>query len=135
MISRLALILTAGVLGLVGCRGQTVSTSEFLARGNAVCADAADRIRDLADPRARQDTTPAQYAGYVDDYVAELRLELTNLRAVGYPAGRRAGLERDYQHLDAQLTAAERHPLEFDPRTLAPAELALHRAGLSACRP
>jgi len=130
----LAAVLASALLGLFGCRGHTVSTGDFLTRGNAACTVAAQRIRALAVPRTAPAAAPAQYAGYVDDYVAELRLELTNLRSIGYPPGRRARLEADYQRLADLLDAAERQPLAFRPATLQPAELALRQTGLAACR-
>jgi hypothetical protein len=132
---RLAVILAAGLFGLVGCRSQPVSRSEFLARGNAVCAAATDHVHDLAAPPSSTHAAPEQYVGYVDDYVAELRLELTNLRAIGYPPDQRVRLERDYQALDTRLAAAERDPLGFRPQQLAPYVLALRHTGLSDCRP
>jgi hypothetical protein len=131
---RLAAVLAMGVLGLLGCRDQTVSTKDFLAQGNAACAVAAKRISDLAVPRISRTAAPEQFAGYVDDYVAEMRLELTNLRAIGYPRGQRHQLEADYEDLDDELDAAERDPAEFRPQMLAADELALRRAGLTACQ-
>jgi hypothetical protein len=132
---RLAMVLAAAGLGLFGCRGQTVPAREFLARGNSACAASARRISDLAAPRTPPTAAPEDYAGYVDDYVAELRLELANLRAIGYPPGQRLRLEAIYGQLDAALAAAERDPLGFRPQLLGQADLALRRVGLSACRP
>jgi hypothetical protein len=132
---RLAVVLAASVFGLLGCRDPTVSRSAFLTRGNDVCAAAVRRIAGLAVPRVAPDAAPERFAGYVDDYVAELRLELINLRAVGYPPGQRARLEADYHGMDMLLAAAERDPVAFSPRIFLPAELALGGAGLSACRP
>lgn len=134
---RLAVVLAAGLLGLLGllgCRGHTVSTREFLTRGNAACAAAAKRIRDLTAPLTTPTAGPEQFAGYVDDYVAEMRLALTNLRSIGYPAGQRPHLEGDYRELESQLATAERNPLGFRPAMLAPSELALRRDGLSGCQ-
>jgi hypothetical protein len=74
-----------------------------------------------------------RFAGYVDDYVAELRLELANLRAIGYPPGERITLDDAYEAVEVRLEAAERDPLAFRPDTLRPTEVALGRAGLSAC--
>jgi len=131
---RLAVILGSGLLGLFGCHGRTLSRTDFLTRGNAACTVAAKRIHDLAVPRTSPAAGPEQFAGYVDEYVAEMRLELTNLRAIGYPPGQRASLEADYRRLDAQLTTAARQPLGFRPESLGPDELVLREAGLSACR-
>lgn len=132
---RLALALTAGVLGLPGCHARSVSTRDFLARGNAVCTTAARRVANLAIPRSRPGEAAEQFAGYVDDYVAEMRLELTNLRSIGYPPGERTTLDDDYRGLETGLDAAERDPQAFRPQSLEPAGLALRRIGLSACRP
>ncbi|HWH12608.1 MAG TPA: hypothetical protein VG165_15910 [Solirubrobacteraceae bacterium] len=132
---RLATIVLAGGLGLFGCRSQIVPSSEFLSRGNAACAAATRRINDLAAPRPPPRTAPERFAGYVDDYVAEIRLELINLRAIGYPAGQRARLESDYRGVETVLDAAERNPLGFRPQLLVPADLALRRDGLASCRP
>jgi hypothetical protein len=132
---RLAIALTAGVLGIPGCHARSVSSSQFLVRGNGVCAIAARRIDNLAIPRTRPGEAAEQFAGYVDDYVAEMRLELTNLRAIGYPPGERTQLDDDYRELQIRLDAAERDPQAFRPQALEPPELALRQAGLSACKP
>jgi hypothetical protein len=39
---RLSVLLLAGVLGLLGCRGQTVSQKYFRTRANAACAAGGD---------------------------------------------------------------------------------------------
>jgi hypothetical protein len=131
---RLAIVLATGIFGLLGCRGHTVSTDEFLTKANATCSVAAKRIRGLAAPRTSPSAAPARFTGYVDDYVAEMRLELTNLRSIGYPPGQRTRLEADYRRLDALLADASRHPLAFRPVMLRPAEGALRQAGLPACQ-
>jgi hypothetical protein len=95
---------------------------------------AATRIRDLAAPRFAPTVRPGQFAGYVDDYVAELRLELGNLRSIGYPPSQRRRLEDD-QRLDVMLAGAERDPLDFSPRIFDPVRLALRAVGLAACGP
>jgi hypothetical protein len=129
---RLVFVLT--LFGLCGCGAHTIARAAFLTRGNAVCAVAAKRIAGLATPRGSPAVAPEQFAGYVDDYVAEVRLELANLRAIGYPPGQRATLDDDYNGLEARLDAAERDPLRFRPDTLRSSQLALGQAGLSACR-
>jgi hypothetical protein len=121
------------LVGLCGCGAHTIDRSAFVTRGNAVCADAARRIAALAAPRGWRAAAPERFAGYVDDFVAELRLELADLRAIGYPPGERATLDDDYKAVEARLDAAERDPLGFRTDTLRPGQLALSRAGLSAC--
>jgi len=132
---RLAVVIAASTIGLAGCGVQTVTRSSFLARGDAACAAAWDHIRDLALPRAAPSAAPMRFAGYVDDYVAEMRLELIDLQAIGYPPGQRARLAGDYRHLATMLVFAERKPLDFTPRIFDSTALALRDAGLSACRP
>jgi hypothetical protein len=132
---RLAMLLGAGAVGLAGCGAQTVTRGTFVARGDVVCAAATRHIHDLAAPRAAPATQPMRFAGYVDDYVAEMRLELIDLRSIGYPTGQRARLTADYRHLATLLVVAERDPLDFDPRIFDSTALALREAGLSACRP
>jgi hypothetical protein len=121
------------LLGLSAC-GHTVARSAFLTRGNAVCDVAAKRIAALAIPRGSAAAAPERFAGYVDDYVAEMRLELANLRAIGYPPGERATLDDDYNGVENRLDAAERDPLTFRPDILRTSEAPLAEAGLTACR-
>jgi hypothetical protein len=119
--------------GLCGCGAHTVAGTAFMTRGNAVCAVAAKRIAALATLWGGRNAAPERFAGYVDDYVAEMRLELANLRAIGYPPGERAALDDDYEGIEVRLDAAERDPLTFRPDTLRRPWLALGRAGLPAC--
>jgi hypothetical protein len=135
VIARLAPVAVAAIVGLFGCSPAVVPRSEFLRRGNAICANTADRLADLAPPRLAVRSRPAVVAGYVDAYVAELRQELANLRLIGYPRGERRAWERAYDGLDAVLTAIERDPLSFRVDTVAQAEAPLGRAGLTDCRP
>ncbi len=135
MIARLAPVAVAAIVGLFGCGPAVVPRAEFLRRANAVCANTADRLADLAAPRLAVRARPEAVAGYVDAYVAELRQELANLRLIGYPPGERRTWERAYDAVDAALTAIERDPLGFRVAAVAQAEAGLARAGLTACRP
>ena len=135
MIARLGPVAVAAVVGLFGCSPAVVPRSEFVRRANAVCANTADRLADLATPGRAGGTSPAKVAGYVDAYVAEVRQEVVDLRLIGYPPGERRMWERAYDDLDTALMAIERDPLSFRVATIAQAEAGLRRAGLTACRP
>lgn len=105
-----AAALAAAATLLIGCNGDggsPIAKSEFITRGNAICEagtvaiDAAGTAAGLDDPAT---ITRQKLIAFVADVVVpNVRQQLANLRALGYPEDDRAALDAIYKDAGAAL--------------------------------
>jgi hypothetical protein len=102
---------TVGLLAACGGGGggKTVAKAEFIQKATAACKKANDKV-DAAS--ADLDTTDrdAVIKFVKDEVVPDLRQEISDLRAIGYPEGDKDKLEKIYKDADSLIDQAETKP-------------------------
>ncbi len=104
-----AFVLAAALLG-VACSSSTksVSKADFVSKANAACKS----MNATLSAKGANVTTDAQAKVFIlDTAVPEEQKTLAALKALGYPAGDKAALDKLYADLQASIDKLKANPL------------------------
>jgi hypothetical protein len=132
-------------LGVVGCGGGSatkssapaaaITKSEFLAKANAICGKA-DPVLSEATAKLASLRSDAQIATVVKTvYVPSIEAQITQIRALGTPAGGQAAVTSMLGLVQADLSRLESKPALVATDVFANFARVAHPYGLTACAP
>ena len=104
----------AGSDSTAGSSTEAISKAEFVAQGNALCTALDEHLDPIGEAVASEDDAIAFLA---DELVPRLRDTVSQIRALGFPAGDEELLASLMDDTDAVLTEIEADPATFAQTT------------------
>ena len=138
----MALVVIAGLLAGCGSSSDTtaaspISKSEFLAKGNAICAKGNKQTNALADKTFSQNQQPthAQLTAFGKAQVPLIQSQIDQIKALGAPSGDEATVKQMITLAQSDLDKIKADPASAGSQTDHFANFAkiAHPYGLTAC--
>ena len=112
---------------------KTISKTEFLTKGNAICATFNEKMDEAQASLASEEDAVAFVS---ETFVPELRGVLRSIENLGFPSGDEALIQGLIDDTDEVLDGVEANPQDFvqaDTDPFADINVQLHTYGLTAC--
>jgi hypothetical protein len=139
-----AATLTVGLMASgCGSAGKTTSASttaalskpEFLAQGNAICAQG-NQTLGAAEKALGKQPSEAQFKAYVaDTFAPAVQRQIDGIRALAAPTGDQANIANMLNVAQTELNQVKRNPAMLTEKTFVSFAKLAHPYGLTACAP
>ena len=139
-----AATLTVGLIA-AGCGSTSKTTNasttaalskpEFLAQGNAICAQG-NQTLGAAEKALGKQPSEAQFKAYVaDTFAPTVQKQIDGIRALAAPTGDQASITNMLGVAQTELNQVKRNPVMLNEKTFVSFAKLAHPYGLSACAP